>query len=151
MDDVVVLKADFDINMCCRADMDRIKNCTFDRLKPIMSMHEKYVRENFARKQEIRRNMKLMSLVSFLVPLLMGLKRRMKIPDLNNLLSMVSGEEVYTERELPPLAVPTDFKANFFTQTTPNSPKYFNLHGGVQFEIETCPLNTNCQKLVISK
>lgn len=149
----------YDINMCCRADNERMKNTTYNRLKPIIDLHERFVRENFARKHEIRRNAKLMSVVSFLVPLLMGLKRRMRIPDLNNLLPTMTGEDVHTERELPPLAVPAEFRSQLFAQ--PNSlssasasasshhstsQKYFNLHGGVQFEIETCPVDNGCQK-----
>ena len=103
-------------------------------------MHEKFLRDNFAAKHEIRRNIKLMNIISFLVPLLMGLKRRMKIPNLNNLLPMISGEDVHTEKELPPLMIGNDFRSHLFSKstadnnnlssdnlTTNNKQKYFNL------------------------
>lgn len=153
------IDANYEINLCCRADGQRISNSTYDRLKPIIAMHEKFLRDNFAVKHEIRRNIKLMNIISFLVPLLMGLKRRMKIPNLNNLLPMISGEDVHTEKELPPLMIGSDFRSHLFSQstTTDNNlssdhltnstkQKYFNLHGGVQIEIETCSLNFGCEK-----
>lgn len=143
--------------MSCRADINRISNATYDRLKPFISMHEKFLRDHFEVKHEIRRNMKLMNIISFFIPLFMTLKRRMKIPDMNNLLPMLSGEDVHTERELPPLMIGKDFHSHLFaygkdstgqTKETINQkkPEYFNLHGGVQFEIETCSMNTNCEK-----
>lgn len=137
--------------MCCRTDLNRISNKTYDRLKPIISMHEKFLRNHFSAKQEIRRNIKIMNIISYLVPLFMALKRRMKIPNLNNLLPMISGEDVHTERELPPLMIGNEFYSKLFSQLS-NVPsdtckeKYFNLHGGLQFEIETCSLNSNCEK-----
>lgn len=156
------MKADHEITMCCRADADRIKNSTYDRLKPIMSMHEKFLRENFTRKLEVRRNLKLLSIVSFLVPVLAGLKRRMRIPDMNELLPLMTGEDVHSERELPPLILANDFQSHLFANQTSShhqssgninansaeGKKYFHLHGGVQFEIETCPIDINCQKCV---
>jgi hypothetical protein len=47
--------------------------------------------------------------VSFLTPIIIGLKRRMKISDINSLLSLMTGYDVQTERELPPLMLSSDF------------------------------------------
>ena len=102
-------------------------------------MHEKFLRENFEKKAEIRKNLSLLKFVIFLVPLLIGLKKRMKIPETNNLLPLMMGDEVHTERELPPLMMGPEYATKRFNDIV-NTSKYFNLHGGVQFEIETCPV-----------
>ncbi len=145
----------------------------------MMSYHERFVRDKWPLKRELRCNSKLMSIVSFLVPLLAGLKRRMKIPDLNNLLPLMTGEDVRTERELPPLILPVDFRSQLFSQfattsqsqaanftesaareksaaaaaaaasTEAASRKYFHLHGAVQVEMDTCSLDQTCQKYSI--
>lgn len=158
------IESNFEINMCSRADADRIKNATYDRLKPIVNLHEKFVRENFHKKQEVKKNVKLLSIVSFLVPLFMGLKRRMRIPDINNLLPIMTGEDVHTERELPPLVLGDSFKSQLFNKSSlssdesamggggsgsgeNSSKQFFNLHGGIQFEIETCSIDVDCKKL----
>lgn len=176
-----VVEPTHEITMCCRcttttttATTTNNNLDTYDRLKPIASMHERFLREHFTRKLEVRRNLKLMSIVAFLVPLLAGLKRRMKIPDLNNLLPLITGEDVRTERELPPLMLGADFRSQLFAQpstnndssssashhhhptgsaatersahTNNNNKKYFNLHGGIQFEVDTCSIENNCHK-----
>lgn len=92
---------EFDINITCKADDNRIDDKIYERLKRIMNAHEKYVRDHFQLKEEIRRNVAILNLVGFLIPLFVGLKKRMKIPDLNNLLPTLAGDEVHTERELP--------------------------------------------------
>ena len=116
-------------------------NKKFERVKPVMNAHEKFLRENFEKKQEIKKNLAYLKIVSFLTPFLIGLKRRMKIPDMNNLLPLMTGDDVQTERELPPLMLGTDFKTKRFTPLVEQDKnKYFNLHGGIQFELETCPI-----------
>ena len=160
--------ANYDINTCCKADNQRIDNEKFERIKPILDCHEKFLRENFAIKKEIKKNLAVLKIVGFLVPLFVGLKKRMKIPDMNNLLPIITGDEVHTERELPPLMLSPEFRSKTFTYSNFNKTQsnhnasdnkkdagtgntkdvYFNLHGGIQFEIETCPVNSNCTELV---
>ena len=94
---------DFNVNITCKADNNKLDEKIFERIKPILNSHEKYIKDNFAMKDEIKRNMVILNLVSFLIPLLTGLKKRMKIPDLNNLLPTLAGDEVHTERDLPVL------------------------------------------------
>lgn len=150
------IDASHNINICSRADSERIKNGTFARLKPIMNMQEKFLRENLSNKPEVKKNLKVLGIVGFLVPLLIGLKRRMKIPEMNNLLPLLTGEEVRTERELPPLMVGNDFKPHLFNCSINSSAdnsndqaKYFNMHGGIQFELETCAIKKDCERLEI--
>jgi len=158
-------EAAFDVNTSCKADHDRINDAKFERLKPIITSHEAYIRENLTRKTEVRRNMTALKFASFLIPTLIALKKRMKIPDLNNLLPIITGEEVKTERHLPPLMLGAGFKSKTFLNTCfdsratqmsacttdslenseysnllandHNRNPYFSLHGGIQFELET--------------
>jgi hypothetical protein len=66
------------------------------------------------------------------------MKKRMKIPNMNTMLPLMTGDEVRTERELPPLMLSSDFKLKLFSNYS--NEKYFNLHGGIQFELETCSI-----------
>jgi hypothetical protein len=131
------IESEYTIGCACRADNERIDNFKFEKIKPLLNVHEKFLRENFEKKAEIRKNLSLLKFVSFLVPLLVGLKKRMKIPEMNNLLPLMMGDEVHTERELPPLMLGPDYATKRFNDIV-NTSKYFNLHGGIQFEIETC-------------
>uniref|UniRef100_A0A2C9KYG2 Uncharacterized protein n=1 Tax=Biomphalaria glabrata TaxID=6526 RepID=A0A2C9KYG2_BIOGL len=84
-------------------------------------------------KQETRRQLELLKLISCLVPFLLGMRKKMRIPDINSLMNPYNSDECRTERELPPLMVGPDFKCkNFMAEDT-----YFHLHGGINFDLET--------------
>ena len=165
--------AGYDINACCKADNKRIDEEVFERLKRIIGPHEQYLRQHFETKVEVKRNLAMLKLVAFLVPLLISLKKRMKIPDLNNLLPVITGEDVHTEREFPPQTLAPDSKSKTFSYSTfahnvslkeqnlnsnntetiegsnllineNSKTAYFGLHGGIQFELETCKINQEC-------
>ena len=82
----------YDLNSLCKADLASIDGQKYELIKPILDAHEKFLREHFDKKPEIRKNIAYLKLVSFLVPLLIGLKKRMKIPNMNNLLPLMTGE-----------------------------------------------------------
>jgi hypothetical protein len=152
------IESDYYLNACIKTTINQIDNIKFERLKRRLNKQETFLRRNFAKKAEVRNNLNIMKLVSFLVPLFVGLKKRMKVPDLNNLLPFMSGDDVKTESQLPPLLIPPDFKCKTFdfnSQKTstikknldekpPHRYKYCHLHGGIQFELETIPVNYNC-------
>jgi hypothetical protein len=142
------IDGEYDINIVCKADNEQIDNAKFERIKPILDWHEDFLRANFANKKEIKRNLNTLKIISFLVPLLIGLKKRMKIPNMNTLLPLMTGEDVHTERELPPLMLGPEFRSKRFANLKNESTnkKYFNLHGGIQFELETCHLNQNMER-----
>jgi hypothetical protein len=150
---VYQIEADYSLNCTVKATNERLDTDVFEKLKQKLNKHEKHLRENFAKKEEIRKNLNLLKLVSFLVPLLIGMKRKMKIPNLDNLLPQMTGEDVKTERELPPLMLGSDFKCRTFdfnlkqpNDSSSNREKYFNLHGGIQFELDTIPIDTKFHK-----
>lgn len=70
----------------------RLDNPEFQRLKALLQVHEKYLRETFDLKMEVRRYIYLLELVCFLFTVLVALKRRMKkIPNMNRLLPVIIG------------------------------------------------------------
>jgi hypothetical protein len=145
------IDSDYFLNSCVKSATDHIDNVKFERLKRRLNRQELFLRKNFAKKKEVRKNLNILKLVTFLVPLMIGLKRRMKVPDINNLLPFMSGDDVRTERELPPLMMHPDFKCKTFdfkTSGEEKGDKYFHLHGGIQFELETVLINQQCSEFV---
>ncbi|CAF1213803.1 unnamed protein product [Adineta steineri] len=122
-----------------KATQDKLDNQQFQRLKALLQVHEKYIRKTLPLKTEVRRYIYLLELTCFLFTILVALKRRMKkIPNLNRLLPMITGDEVRTERELPPFIYFKKDPSNVFPF---ENETMFHLHGGIQFEYETGPLN----------
>ncbi|MGH0142826.1 UNVERIFIED_CONTAM: hypothetical protein FKN15_036637 [Acipenser sinensis] len=113
---------------------DKMNPEIYQRLQKRLKLQEKLVTKYLQKKPEVRKNMAYVQLISFLVPFLIGLKKKMKIPDLSRLLPSFSDDKLKTERELPPLYHGPDFTCKHF-QYEQN--KYFHLHGGIEFDIGT--------------
>ena len=139
-------------------------NPEFQRLKALLQVHENYLRETFALKTEVRRYIYLLELVCFLFTVLVALKRRMKkIPNMNRLLPVIFGslvihwsirlifvrywlgEDVRTERELPPFLYSKKQSSTIFPM---DNDKEFHLHGGIQFEYETSSIDDKLSQYV---
>ncbi|CAF1396020.1 unnamed protein product [Adineta ricciae] len=133
-----------------KATQDRLDNQQLQRLKALLQVHEKYLRKTFSLKSEVRKYIYLLELVCFLFTVLVALKRRMKkIPNMNRLLPMLTGDEVRTERELPPFIY---YKNSSSKNIFPiESETMFHLHGGIQFEYETAALNDKLPQLLSGK
>jgi hypothetical protein len=72
--------------------LNRLDNQEFQRLKALLQVHEKYLREIFGLKIEVQRYIYLLELVCFLFTIFVALKRRMKkIPNMNRLLPVIIG------------------------------------------------------------
>lgn len=75
-----------------RLQEDRINRDTFERLQTRLHAHVDVIQRNLSNKEEIRRDIEMMKLVSFLVPFLMGMRRRNKVPDIEKLLPPLPGQ-----------------------------------------------------------
>ncbi|PAA83871.1 hypothetical protein BOX15_Mlig007209g2, partial [Macrostomum lignano] len=106
----------------------------YELLNSRLQRQAEAIQAHLDRNEHSHRNLLLLKLASFLIPFFIGIKRRMRIPDLSALLSPLIGDDVKTERELPPTIVSPEFCCRNFS-FPPN--QYFSLHGGVSFEIET--------------
>ncbi|XP_061167170.1 ankyrin and armadillo repeat-containing protein-like [Saccostrea echinata] len=136
--DIYMMDADMTITSIVRLLDDRINHDDYERVNTRLQMHENMLRENLTKKLEIRRQLYILKVVSFLTPFLIGMRKRMKIPEMSRFLPDLSEidteDQCKTEEELPPLMLGEDFKCkNFY----PEKNKYFHLHGGINIDFET--------------
>ena len=106
---------------------------SFERLQRQFHVQEQFIKINIENKEQIRRDMTLLKLVSLLIPILIGLKRKNKVPDVSKFLPTLTHEECKTDRELPPIVI----SENLFCKNFEGSDHYVGLHGGINFLRET--------------
>uniref|UniRef100_G3WG25 Ankyrin and armadillo repeat containing n=1 Tax=Sarcophilus harrisii TaxID=9305 RepID=G3WG25_SARHA len=111
--------------------------CTYQRIQQRLALHKKLIEKHFEKKTEMRQNMAYLKLICFMIPFLLSLKKKMKVPNLSTLLPSFSDDKVKTERELPPFICGANFKCQHFHYA---ANQYFHLHGGVEFDIGTPPV-----------
>ncbi|XP_048201059.1 ankyrin and armadillo repeat-containing protein [Perognathus longimembris pacificus] len=116
---------------------DYLDICTYQRLQQRLYLQKKVIQKHLEKKKEIRRGIGYLKLICFLIPFLLSLKRKMKVPYLNSLLQPFSDDKVKTERELPPFIYGQDFKCQNFHY---KENQYFHVHGGIEFDISTPPV-----------
>ncbi|CAB1346712.1 unnamed protein product [Coregonus sp. 'balchen'] len=117
-----------------RLTEERLELATYQRLQQRLGLQAGLVRGCLERKAEVCRDLAYLRLLTFLVPFLVGLKKRMKIPDLAQMLPAYSEDKLKTERELPPLLLGPAFACKHFPY---KSDEYFHLHGGIEVDIGT--------------
>ncbi|XP_033640039.1 ankyrin and armadillo repeat-containing protein-like isoform X1 [Asterias rubens] len=125
----------YEVTSVIRLGEERIDHDTFERLQTRLHAHVDVIQRNLGKKAETRRQLEMAKLISFLIPFLIGMRRRNKVPDIKRLLPPLTADECKTERELPPLMLSPTFRCPNFN----SSNKYFHLHGGMTFDIETDP------------
>ena len=114
---------------------DKIDLQSYEKLQRRLGVHQEFIRNTLLLKPDIKRQLCLLKFISFMVPFLIAIKKRCKVPDVNKLLPPFTFEECKTEREFPPLILRPEFKCKHFD----HSEKYFHLHGGISFVRETPP------------
>ncbi|XP_032818580.2 ankyrin and armadillo repeat-containing protein [Petromyzon marinus] len=107
------------------------------RLQRRLATHRRLMRAHLPRKAETRTLLDQLGLVACLTPILLALKRRMKVPNLGRLLPPLTEEKLKTESEFPPLVLGPDFACRHFLY---EEQSYFHLHGSVQLDLSTPPL-----------
>lgn len=80
-----------------RMTEDHLDTVTYQRLQQRLALQQKLVKKHLQNKTEIRKNIQYLKIMSFLIPVLIGFKRRMKIPNLNKLLQPYSGKRIIKE------------------------------------------------------
>ncbi|CAM4742108.1 unnamed protein product [Rotaria magnacalcarata] len=145
----LMFNGNYTIQSQIKTIQEKLDNQQFQRLKALLQVHENYLRRTFTSKTEVRKYIYLLEITCFLFSLLVGLKRRMKkIPNLNRLLPMIIGEDVRTERELPPFMYMKKRSTNIFPI---EEETMFHLHGGIQFEYETGSLSNKLSEILNGK
>lgn len=74
-----------------RLTEDALELSTYQRLQQRLSRHTRLVKKHLGRKVELARDLAYLKLISFLVPFLIGLRKKMRIPDLSQMLPPISG------------------------------------------------------------
>ncbi|XP_078407420.1 ankyrin and armadillo repeat-containing protein [Cetorhinus maximus] len=126
--------AAYTISNAIRLTEEEIDLVTYQRLQQRLILQQKLVEKYLERKAEIHRNVTYLKLIAFLVPFLIALKGKKKVPGLSRLLPPISDDKLKTEREFPPLLLGPNFKCKHFLYKTN---EYFHLHGGIEFDIGT--------------
>ncbi|XP_067649055.1 ankyrin and armadillo repeat-containing protein-like [Haliotis asinina] len=134
--DMYIVDADWAVSSIVKLLDDRIDHTGYERIKTRLQLHEEMIKTALPNKLEIKRQIELLKFISFMTPFLIGLKKRMRIPNINRLLPSMAGDECRTERDLPPLILGQDFKCKNFSFGN----HYFHLHGGILFDLETSPM-----------
>ncbi|KAI0239359.1 Ankyrin and armadillo repeat-containing protein [Lamellibrachia satsuma] len=127
------IDADWFVSSIVDTNSDLRDHDTYERLNNILQLQEDILKKNLENSPVIRKQMIQLRIISFLVPFLCAMKKRMSLPILMRMLPSLFGDAVKTEKELPPLMVGPDYMCkNFYTEN-----KYFNMHGGIQLDYET--------------
>ncbi|XP_053454353.1 ankyrin and armadillo repeat-containing protein [Nycticebus coucang] len=138
-ENVFIFETAYWLTNAIKYTQDYLDICTYQKLQQRLYLQKKIIQKHFEKKNEIRRGIGYLKLICFLIPFLLSLKKKMKVPYLNNLLPPFSDDKVKTERELPPFIYGRDFKCQNFHY---RDNQYFHLHGGIEFDISTSPIET---------
>ncbi|XP_020849208.2 ankyrin and armadillo repeat-containing protein [Phascolarctos cinereus] len=136
-DNVFLFEAVYWLSNTIRCTDDYLDICTYQRLQQRLALQKKLIEKHLEKKSEMRQNIAYLRLMCFMTPFLLSLKKKMKVPNLSTLLPPFSDDKVKTERELPPFICGPNFKCQHFHY--PEN-QYFHVHGGVQFDIVTPPV-----------
>ncbi|TSW62336.1 Ankyrin and armadillo repeat-containing protein [Bagarius yarrelli] len=129
-----------------RLTEDTLELSKYQRLQQRLSRHMELVKKHLGRKVELARDLAYLKLISFLVPFLISLKKKRKIPDLSQMLPPFSDDMLKTEREMPPLHLGSNFSCKHFPYK-PN--QYFHLHGGIEVDVGTPELKPITEEMKV--
>uniref|UniRef100_A0A8D2IQQ6 Ankyrin and armadillo repeat containing n=1 Tax=Varanus komodoensis TaxID=61221 RepID=A0A8D2IQQ6_VARKO len=133
-ENVFKFDAAYSLSNAIRMTEDRLDTYSYQRLQQRLVLQQKLVKKHLEKKADIRKQIAYLKIMTFLIPFIISLKRKNKVPNLNRLLQPYSDDKVKTERELPPILLGPDFKCQHFMYA---QNQYFHLHGGIEFDIST--------------
>ncbi|XP_043550399.1 ankyrin and armadillo repeat-containing protein [Chiloscyllium plagiosum] len=131
---VFMCDATYTLSNAIKLTEEEIDLVAYQRLQQRLIIQQKLVENYLERKAEIHRNIAYLKLIAFLIPFLIALRGKKKVPDLSRILPPFSDDKLKTEREFPPLLLGPNFKCKHFLY---NTNEYFHLHGGIEFDIGT--------------
>nr|KAF6449583.1 ankyrin and armadillo repeat containing [Molossus molossus] len=136
-ENVFIFETAYWLTNALKYNQDCLDICTYQRLQQRLYLQKKVIQKHLEKKKEIRRGIGYLKLICFLIPFLLSLKKKMKVPYLSSLLQPFSDDKVKTERELPPFIYGQDFKCQNFHYA---KHQYFHVHGGIEFDITTASI-----------
>lgn len=90
-ENLFAFKGTYGLSNVVRLTEDVLELGTYQRLQQRLSRHVRLVKKHLGRKVELARDLAYLKLISFLVPFLIGLRKKMRIPDLSQMLLPISG------------------------------------------------------------
>jgi hypothetical protein len=87
-----LVDSDWQISSLVRVLEDKLDNAGYERLHARLQLHEIMLNENLPKKPDIKRQLHMLKLIGFLVPFLIAMKKRMRVPDINKMLPNMTGQ-----------------------------------------------------------
>lgn len=73
---------------------DKLDHDTYERLNSRLQRQQTVIQNNLANKLEVRQQLELLKAIGFLVPFFVTMKKRMKIPDITQLMNPLVGKSI---------------------------------------------------------
>ena len=89
--DLYVVDADWLVSSIVMLLDDRIDHTGYERIKTRLDLHKEVVEKYLPNKDEIRRQIELLKFISYMTTFLVGMKKKMKIPNMTRLLVPLTG------------------------------------------------------------
>nr|XP_028686762.1 ankyrin and armadillo repeat-containing protein isoform X10 [Macaca mulatta] len=90
-ENVFIFETDYWLTNAIKYNQDYLDICTYQRLQQRLYLQKKIIQKHFEKKKDIRRGIGYLKLICFLIPFLLSLKKKMKVPYLGSLLQPFSG------------------------------------------------------------
>lgn len=87
-----IADGDWSVSSVVRLTEDKLSHVEYERLNARLQLHEIMIQQNIENKDDIKRHISLLKLISFLVPFMVGMKKRMRVPDLSKMLPNMTGK-----------------------------------------------------------
>ncbi|XP_058520699.1 ankyrin and armadillo repeat-containing protein isoform X2 [Ochotona princeps] len=89
-ENVFIFETAYWLTNAIKCNQDYLDICTYQRLQQRLYLQKKIIQKHFEKKKEIRGGLGYLKLICFLIPFLLSLKKKMKVPYLSSLLQPFS-------------------------------------------------------------
>lgn len=90
--DMFIMDSSWVVSSVVKVLDDKLDHVSYERLNSRLQLHEQLIMEHLANKAEMRQQLYLLKFISYMTPFLIGMKKRMKIPELSRLLPNLTGK-----------------------------------------------------------
>ncbi|XP_013926408.1 PREDICTED: voltage-dependent L-type calcium channel subunit alpha-1D-like [Thamnophis sirtalis] len=90
-ENVFLFDAAYNLSNAIRMTEDHLDAFSYQRLQQRLTLQLKLLKKHLEKKEDIQKNIAYMKLISFLIPFIINLKRKNKVPNLSRLLQPYSG------------------------------------------------------------
>ena len=134
----LILEPTYDVTTSVLATLKETNPKHFTYLHSFLQKQRDFILRHLQTKRQIMYELQLLGFVSFMLPLLISLKKQNKIVDVSQLLPRLSKDLLRTDRDLPPTFPSKDSRWSPYTAEN----HHCSLHGAVHFH--TIPFTSKC-------